>query len=238
MERLTNRIIIPKEEQDIVVFTQGKYIDTIPAEMTYEDIRKVLRRLAEYEEAEEQGLLLRSPIKVGDTVYVLCKNIVTEKQVYDVQYRGGITYQKGQRWYVNIGGVAYYEMDFGKTVFLTQEEAEQKLKEKEMGIRPSYSNYSTKRIIERLTEYEEAEEQGLMVRLPVPIGTTVYEFEPLNKIVKGCTERTVIKYMMYDDSIWFSFADGYMKDIKDFGKTVFLTQEEAEQKLKEMEQEV
>ena len=235
MERLTNRIIIPKEEQDIVVFTQGKYIDTIPAEMTYEDIRKVLRRLAEYEEAEEQGLLLRSPIKVGDTVYVLCKNIVTEKQVYDVQYRGGITYQKGQRWYVNIGGVAYYEMDFGKTVFLTQEEAEQKLKEKEMEIRPSYSNYSTKRIIERLTEYEEAEEQGLMVRLPVPIGTTVYEFEPLNKIVKGCTERTVIKYTMYDDSIWFSFADGYMKDIKDFGKTVFLTKEEAEQKLKEME---
>ena len=235
MERLTNRIIIPKEEQDIVVFTQGKYIDTIPAEMTYEDIRKVLRRLAEYEEAEEQGLLLRSPIKVGDTVYVLCKNIVTEKQVYDVQYRGGITYQKGQRWYVNIGGVAYYEMDFGKTVFLTQEEAEQKLKEKEMGIRPLYSNYSTKRIIERLTEYEEAEEQGLMVRLPVPIGTTVYEFEPLNKIVKGCTERTVIKYMMYDDSIWFSFADGYMKDIKDFGKTIFLTREAAEQKLKEYE---
>ena len=131
MERLTNRIITPKEERDIVVFTQGKYIDTIPAEMTYEDIRKVLRRLAEYEEAEEQGLLLR---------------------------------------------------------------------------------------------------------LPVPIGTTVYEFEPLNKIVKGCTERTVIKYTMYDDSIWFSFADGYMKDIKDFGKTVFLTREAAEQKLKEIEQ--
>lgn len=195
----------------------------------------VLNRLAEYEDLEEQGLLLRSPIKVGDTVYVLCKNIVIEKQVYDVQYRGGITYQKGQRWYVNIGGLTYYEMDFGKTVFLTQEEAEQKLKEKEMGIRPSYSNYSTKRIIERLTEYEDLEEKGLMARLPVPIGTTVYEFEPLNKTVKECTARTIIKYTMYDDSIWFNFADGYMKDIKDFGKTVFLTREEAEQKLKEME---
>lgn len=130
MERLTNRIIIPKDERDIVVFTQGEYIDTIPAEMTHEDIRKVLRKLAEYEEAEEQGL---------------------------------------------------------------------------------------------------------MVRLPVPIGTTVYEFEPLNKIVKECTTRTVIKYTVYDDSIWFNFADGYMKDIKDFGKTVFLTREAAEQKLKEME---
>lgn len=130
MERLTNRIIIPKEERDIVVFTQGEYTDTIPAEMTHEDIRKVLRKLAEYEEAEEQGLV---------------------------------------------------------------------------------------------------------AVLPVPIGTTVYEFEPLNKIVKGCTARTVIKYTVYDDSIWFNFADGFMKNIEDFGKTIFLTREAAENKLKEME---
>ena len=102
-------------------------------------------------------------------------------------------------------------------------------------IRPSYSDYSTRRIIERLAEYEDLEEQGLLLRLPVPIGTTVYEFEPFNKIVKRCTERTVIKYTMYDDSIWFNFADGYMKDIKDFGKTVFLTREAAEHKLKEYE---
>ena len=211
--------------------------DNLPCgENSYTYKGLLLESLGKYEDLDEQGLLLRLPVKVGDTVYVLCKNIVTEKQVYDVQYRGGITYQKGQRWYVNIGGVAYYEMDFGKTVFLTQEEAEQKLKEKEMGIRPLYSNYSTKKIIERLTEYEEAEEQGLVAVLPVPIGTTVYEFEPLNKIVKGCTERTIIKYIVYDDSIWFNFADGYMKDIKDFGKTVFLTREAAEQKLKEMEQ--
>ena len=87
----------------------------------------------------------------------------------------------------------------------------------------------------KLCEYEELEEQGLLLRLPVQIGTTVYEFEPLNKIVKGCTARTVAKYNVYDDSIWFNFADGYMKDIKDFGKTIFLTREAAEQKLKEME---
>ena len=96
-------------------------------------------------------------------------------------------------------------------------------------------DYGSANILGRLAEYEEAEEQGLIVQLPVPIGTTVYEFEPLNKIVKGCTARTVIKYTMYDDSIWFNFADGYMKDIKDFGKTIFLTREAAEQKLKEME---
>ena len=102
-------------------------------------------------------------------------------------------------------------------------------------IRPSYSCYSTRRIIERLAEYEDAKEQGLLVRLPVPIGTTVYEFEPLNRGVKECTERTVIKYTMYNDSIWFNFADGFMKNIEDFGKTIFLTREAAEQKLKEYE---
>ena len=85
----------------------------------------------------------------------------------------------------------------------------------------------------KLCEYEDLEEQRLLLRLPVPIGTTVYEFEPLNKTVKECTKRTIIKYTVYDDSIWFNFADGYMKDIKDFGKTVFLTQAEADQKLKE-----
>lgn len=102
-------------------------------------------------------------------------------------------------------------------------------------IRPLYSCYSSRKIIERLAEYEDAEEQGLLVRLPVPIGTTVYEFEPLNRGVKECTERTVIKYTMYNDSIWFNFADGFMKNIEDFGNTIFLTREEAEQKLKEME---
>ena len=87
-------------------------------------------KLKDYENADEQGLLLKLPCKVGDTLYVLRKNIITEEQVYDVQYRG-ITYQKGQRWYVNIGGLVYFEMDFDKKVFLTQAEAEQKLKEME-----------------------------------------------------------------------------------------------------------
>ena len=90
--------------------------------------------------------------------------------------------------------------------------------------------------IQKLAEYEDLEEQGLLLRLPVLIGTTVYEFEPLNKIVKGCTARTIVKYTMYDDSIWFNFADGFMKNIEDFGETVFLTREAAEQKLKEIEQ--
>ena len=226
--------------------------DNLPCgENSYTYKGLLLEALGKYEDAEEQGLLLRLPCKVGDTVWVITspfnvfEGIEYNENLRDECYESFISsvtfYKNSVQYRINAKVTnhfisAYYcEQDFGKTVFLTQEEVEQKLKEKEMGIRPLYSNYSTKRIIERLTEYEEAEEQGLVAVLPVPIGTTVYEFEPLNKIVKGCTARTVIKYTMYDDSIWFNFADGFMKNIEDFGKTIFLTREAAEQKLKEYE---
>ena len=68
MERLTERIKRPQKD-DLIVYTNGKYEDTIPAEMTNDDIRAVLKKLADYEDLEEQGLLVRLPCKVGDTVY-------------------------------------------------------------------------------------------------------------------------------------------------------------------------
>ena len=66
MERLTIRT-----SEIHVAYTQGKYKDTIPAEMTKEDIRNVLNKLAHYEDLEEQGLLLKLPCAEGDTVYVI-----------------------------------------------------------------------------------------------------------------------------------------------------------------------
>ena len=101
-------------------------------------------------------------------------------------------------------------------------------------IRPSYSDYPTRRIIERLAEYEDLEEQGLLLRFPVPIGTTVYKFEPA-KGTKKYIKTIITRYEVFDDSIWFTFANGLGRNINDFGKEVFLTKAEAEQKLKEME---
>ena len=89
----------------------------------------------------------------------------------------------------------------------------------------------------KLTEYENLEEQGLLLRLPVPIGTTVYKFEPLAKGTERYIKTTITRYVVFDDSIWFTFANGLGRNIKDFGKYVFLTQAEAEQKLNEMESE-
>ena len=87
----------------------------------------------------------------------------------------------------------------------------------------------------KLAEYEDLDEQGLLFRLPVPIGTTVYKFEPLAKGTERYIKTTITRYEVFDDSIWFTFANGLGRNIEDFGKYVFLTKAEAEQKLKEME---
>ena len=89
--------------------------------------------------------------------------------------------------------------------------------------------------LRKLAEYEDLEEQGLLLRLPVPIGTTVYKFEPLAKGTKRYIKTTVTRYEVFNDSVWFTFANGLGRNVEDFGEYVFLTQAEAEQKLKEME---
>ena len=90
-------------------------------------------------------------------------------------------------------------------------------------------------IAKKCDEYARAEEQGLLLRLPVPIGTTVYKFEPLAKGTERYIKTTITRYEVFGDSIWFTFANGLGRNIEDFGKYVFLTQAEAEQKLKAME---
>ena len=95
-------------------------------------------------------------------------------------------------------------------------------------------DFGSANILIALAEYEDLEEQGLLLRLPCPIGTTVYNttwWDDVQEKVKvdGKTfYRTVHKHKV-SKSI-FSLVDIY-----DFGKTVFLTKAEAEQKLKEME---
>ena len=48
MERLTKRI------EQYVYYTQGKYEETLPVEMETNDIRSVLKKLADYEDLEEK----------------------------------------------------------------------------------------------------------------------------------------------------------------------------------------
>ena len=97
----------------------------------------------------------------------------------------------------------------------------------------------------QLKKYEDLEEQGKLLKLPCAVGDAVYEI--CEGFIEPCTVETIFladykdkagnpSYMMeiyYDreDCPWVS-TEIYFTDI---GKTVFLTREEAEAALKELE---
>ena len=92
-------------------------------------IYQAIQKLAEYEDLEEQGLLLRLSCKIGDIVYAIDgKNIQTLEAKDDIALISG----KVCIFAENCHYADYISYDMiGKTVFFTQAEAEQKLKEME-----------------------------------------------------------------------------------------------------------
>ena len=120
MERLTNGIEYCKLHCDF-----GKSNDCFFSnkDKCYE--RSIYNRLKDYEVAEEQGLLLKLHLKVGDTVYYV---ISTMKNPIDFQIVKIEIFQD-EIIYVDDGDNEWSVEDFGKLVFLTQAEAEQRLKE-------------------------------------------------------------------------------------------------------------
>lgn len=104
--------------------------------------------------------------------------------------------------------------------------------------------YATDVVIDlqkQLEEYKTLEEQGLLLRLPCKAGDTVYypwAYDGQCGIASNEVESITIYYNrlpIITVKDWES--DMYMPRrfiVEDFGNTVFLTQSEAEQKLKEM----
>lgn len=106
-----------------------------------------IEKLAAYEDAEEQELLLRLPCKVRDTVYVVTSpfnvfdDIEYDENMKDEVYEAYVSsvsfYESGEQYRIyakvtnHFIGVYFRECDFGKIVFLTKNEAEAKLAEME-----------------------------------------------------------------------------------------------------------
>lgn len=86
-------------------------------------IQIAIDKLAEYEDLEEQGKLLKLPCVVGDTIFEIYEGEIIERIVRGILFRGGELL--GQDGNGSIFGI------FGKTVFLTRQEAEDKLAEME-----------------------------------------------------------------------------------------------------------
>lgn len=97
----------------------------------------VLTKLADYEDLEEQGRIIKLPCKVGDVVYRI--NIGAMEPVIPlrvVEYRfkivGNCIREKiccSDDFLCKQPSIIYYAEDIGNKVFLTKSEAEAKLKE-------------------------------------------------------------------------------------------------------------
>ena len=141
MERLTYRtelgVSIDKNE-DCPTCSICWNCDIPPRKCGY--ISDALKKLADYEDLEEQGRLIKLPCKVGDTVYVngvLGYGETERYKVIRVDYHSTLGTGKNE-FYIEAllctdpdSSIAFYDKQFGKTVFLTKSEAEQKLKEME-----------------------------------------------------------------------------------------------------------
>lgn len=114
-----------------------------------------------------------------------------------------------------------------------------------------YYNYRDfQKLASKLAEYEDLEEQGLLVRLPCKVGDYIYVipsqvnynlnvlngYSELNKVYKQLVNSIEL---FKDKSYVLTTCDGLQSVISNFYKeTWFLTKEEAEQALEKMEKEV
>lgn len=92
----------------------------------------IYRKLAAYEDLEEQGRLVVLPCKVGKHLYAATRNIISEFEVKGFELDGsGMVWVT---WEVVSGMYGHFRIDgipddaIGKTVFLTRAEAEAALK--------------------------------------------------------------------------------------------------------------
>ena len=117
--------------------TKGGYSQSVYDIYEDEELYQMADKLADYEDTEEQGLLLRLPCKVGDTVYLIA-HITCESRKKPLKCTvDEFTIDHKNSCYAVLNGCAnYYALrrfkainirDFGRIVFFTREAAEQAL---------------------------------------------------------------------------------------------------------------
>ena len=89
----------------------------------------------------------------------------------------------------------------------------------------------------KLKSYEDLEEQGLLLKLPYNIanhGIVYFVDEKDLEIYQLRSDKIEISKMMISNDFYYTI-DSFDFSYEDFGKMLFLTKEEAEKALKEME---
>lgn len=139
MERLTNRNYGEISHTGKIIPYSTHCIGCITSNCDCGLVEDMVEKLAEYEDLEEQGGLIKLPCKVGDTVwdndcgrpcaYTITAFSFGECEEYICE---PVTTKETVFYYANSSGSitgSFAESEIGKSVFLTKSEAEAKLKE-------------------------------------------------------------------------------------------------------------
>lgn len=133
MERLTERMENAPDGESNVWVKNHDYI-------------KASEKLAEYEDLEEQGLLVRLPVKIGDDIYKIpskvnydlnvlngykANNRVYHQKAYSIVFSQSGWFVQCDKDSIHAPNVICVDVEYGKTWFLTREEADKKLEEME-----------------------------------------------------------------------------------------------------------
>lgn len=132
MERLTERYKDPIVNT-VLIRECGdklcKYIcDDIKCNCSKCELEKALEKLADYEDLEEQGLFVRLPVKIGDTLYCIDNGIVELLIVNSFRI---YNFNRIEIDFENASGftLCTFSGELDEGYFLTREEAEKKLEE-------------------------------------------------------------------------------------------------------------
>lgn len=136
MERLTNRKYGENSCAGVTIPYSTYCIGCITSGCNCGIVEDMVKKLADYENLEEQGRLIKLPCKVGDKIFLDFAGFGKDVDKFTVKdfhldcFKDGETtlfcdYESNDR---TLSGQIDV-MEFGKTVFLTKSEAEAKLKE-------------------------------------------------------------------------------------------------------------
>ena len=136
MERLTKRGISGITYNNSPGFMCSCYCDNCSkGTKNCDRLKAMVNRLAKFEDLEEQGLFVRLPCKVGDTVYRVNAGAkqpiipMTVSEIHFLCYKNERAVRFDAIGKEDMGESCYRLEDIGRIVFLTREEAEKKLEE-------------------------------------------------------------------------------------------------------------
>lgn len=88
-----------------------------------ERLKDALKKLAAFEDLAEQGRLIELPCKVGDTLY-----FIENEEIFEC-IASSFDIRPLQRFVRDSNGMSLNFSNFGKTIFLTEDEANRKCEE-------------------------------------------------------------------------------------------------------------